>query len=62
MATTRITESRWEAEDGTERVQHKTTVPKGLVEAMDLAGAEVEWKVESENRVSLIVKERTDGE
>lgn len=27
--------------------QYKTTVPKGLAEALDLDGATVEWKVKS---------------
>lgn len=46
------------------RIQQKSngqfvvTIDKGLAEAMDLAGAEAEWSVDSRNKLSLQIEER----
>jgi hypothetical protein len=36
---------------------YRTRIPKALGDALDLGGAEVEWNVESANKLSL---EKTD--
>lgn len=58
MPTTTITKSVWTDDDGREREQYRTTVPKALVESFDLEGAEVEWEVESKNALTV---RKTDG-
>lgn len=42
--------------------QYRVTVPKGVAEAMDLDGAEVEWITKSRNRIELQVTERNSGD
>jgi len=43
--------------DGEDRTveQYRTTVPKGIAEAMDLAGARVEWNIKSGNTLEITV-------
>jgi len=53
MTSTTITKSEWTDEDGNERVQYRTTVPKSLVESLGLDGEEVEWEVESQNALTI---------
>ena len=53
MPSTTITKSEWTNEDGNERVQFRTTVPKGLVEAIGLEGEEVEWDVDSGTALTI---------
>lgn len=33
--------------------QYKTTVPKGIAEAMELEGKKLEWVIDSSNRLGL---------
>lgn len=47
MPKTTVSKTSWEDEDGEEREQYRTTVPKGLAEAFDMAGATLEWEVDS---------------
>lgn len=53
MPTTTITKSTWTDADGRDREQYRTTVPKSLVESLDLEGADVEWEVESKNALVI---------
>lgn len=53
MPTTTISATTFTDENGAERTQYRTTVPKGLAESFDLAGAEVEWTAESGNTLSI---------
>lgn len=53
MPTTTITKSTWTDENGNERTQFRTTVPKSLAESFDLDGAEVAWEVESKNALTI---------
>lgn len=55
MTETTISETEYERPDGEKQRQYRTTVPKQLVEALDLAGETVEWDVESANRLSMRV-------
>lgn len=56
MTETTITKSEWTDDEGRERVQYRTTVPKSLVESLDLDGETVEWEVESKN--ALIIRKK----
>ena len=42
--------------------QYVVTVDKGLADAMDLAGADVEWSVASRNKLELQITSRGDNE
>ena len=42
--------------------QYVVTVDKGLANAMDLAGADVEWSVASRNKLELQITSRGDDE
>lgn len=55
MPATTVSETSYEDSDGREVTQYRTTVPKGLAEALGLGGTKVEWEVKSENSV-LITK------
>jgi len=63
MPKSTITETSYEVEndDGSTRkvTQYRTTVPKALVEAMDLGGAELNWEVNSADslKVSVVARE-----
>lgn len=47
--------------DGNEvSTQYILTVPKGIAEAMDLDGAEVEWSIKSGNTLELTKTEDND--
>lgn len=43
--------------DGEERTveQYRTTVPKGIAEAMGLEGERVEWEVKSGNKLEITI-------
>ncbi len=47
MPNTTVSKTTWEDSNGNEREQYRTTVPKGLAEAFDLAGATLKWEVDS---------------
>lgn len=54
MARTTLTETNYEDSDGNKKTQYRTTVPKGLAEAMGLKGGdELTWEVDSANRLSV---------
>lgn len=40
--------------------QYVVTIDKGIADAMDLAGAEAEWKIDSANALKLKINERGD--
>ena len=60
MPTTKVqtTRSTVTDRDGNERetTQYRTTIPKELAEALDLEGAELEWKVDSGSARKVIRK------
>lgn len=64
MPESTVTETSYEVEndDGSTRkvTQYRTTVPKSLVEAMDLAGAKLEWGVNSADSLKVSVVARDD--
>lgn len=53
MPTTTVSETTFEDSDGNVRTQFRTTVPKGLAEALGLGGATIEWNVDSGNTLSV---------
>jgi len=53
MPTTTVSKTTYSTEDDTEQTQYRTTVPKALAEAFDLAGATIEWEVESGNKLTV---------
>ena len=63
-STVNSTEYEVENEDGSTRTvkQYRTTVPKGLAEAMRLDGAKIEWEVSSADslKVSVVAREEDD--
>jgi len=65
MAKSTVTETSFEVEtdDGSRtQKQYRTTVPKALVEAMDLSGAELNWEVSSADSLKVSVVARDDDE
>lgn len=64
MPESTVTETSYEVDndDGSTRqqVQYRTTVPKSLVEAMNLAGAKLEWEVNSADSLKISVVARDD--
>lgn len=42
--------------------QYVVTIDKGIGDAMNLAGAEAEWSIESGNKLSLQIVERANDE
>jgi hypothetical protein len=53
MTTTTISETTFTDEDGSERTQYRTTVPKQLAESFDLAGATIQWEIETGNTILI---------
>lgn len=47
MPKTTVSTTTWEDDEGNERKQYRTTVPKGLAEAFNLDGATLNWEVDS---------------
>ncbi|UWG47439.1 AbrB-like transcriptional regulator [Halanaeroarchaeum sp. HSR-CO] len=66
MAKSTVTETSYEVEneEGSSRevTQYRTTVPKALVEAMNLSGAKINWEVRSADSLKVSVVAREDGE
>ena len=64
MPKSTITKTSYEVtnDDGTTRevTQYRTTVPKALVEAMGLSGAELNWEVNSADSLRVSVVARDD--
>lgn len=57
MPTTTVTETTYTDQDGNEKTQYRTSVPKGLAEAMDLGGKELEWEVQSSGSLRVSVSD-----
>jgi hypothetical protein len=53
MTETTVSETTYTDDEGVERTQYRTTVPKGLAEALDLGDEKVEWEVDSGNSLLL---------
>ncbi|MFB6197988.1 MAG: hypothetical protein ABEI52_06940 [Halobacteriaceae archaeon] len=53
MTTTTVSETTFTEEDGTERTQYRTTVPKQLAESFDLAGATIQWEIQTGNSILI---------
>jgi len=53
MPTTTVSETTYTDKDGNEQTQYRTTIPKGLAEALRLGGNEIEWEVESSNSLTV---------
>lgn len=56
MPSTKVTktETEIETDDGTRTVvQHRMTVPKGVAEALDMAGDSWDWSIKSGDRLEL---------
>jgi len=53
MPKTSVTKTEYEPEDGEKVVQYRTTVPKSLVEAMELEDKELDWQVKSGNSLEV---------
>lgn len=62
MPTTTVSRTEYEDENGKFREQYRTTIPKGLAEAMGLAGKRVDWRVVSANTLQATIVDRGDGE
>ena len=45
MPRTKVTTTTYTAQDGHERTQYRTTIPKQLAETFDMEDAELEWKM-----------------
>lgn len=45
MPKTKVSTTTYTGEDGHERTQYRTTIPKQLAETFDMDGAELEWKM-----------------
>lgn len=58
MPETTVTKTTWTTDEGDEREQYRTTVPKALAEAFDLEDKTLDWEVESQN--ALIVRVSDD--
>lgn len=54
MPNTTVSKTTYTTENGTEQVQYRTTIPKGLAEALDLGEATLSWEIESSN--ALVVR------
>lgn len=45
MPKTKVTTTTYTGEDGHERTQYRTTIPKQLAETFEMEDAELEWKM-----------------
>jgi len=53
MPTTTVSATRYTTPDGNEQCQYRTTVPKGLAEALGLEGEKIEWEIQSGNALTV---------
>lgn len=53
MPRTTVNKTEFEDSNGSQRTQYRTTVPKGLAEAFDLAESKIEWTAESGNTLTI---------
>lgn len=57
MPTTTVSKTVTETETGDEQVQYRTTVPKQLAEAFDMAGARIEWQTISKSALRIDIQD-----
>lgn len=55
MPITTVTTTAYTGDDGAEREQYRTTIPKGLAEAYDLDGKKIEWSAETGDALRITV-------
>lgn len=60
MPTTKVTSSTYTDSNGDERKQHRTTVPKSVVELLGLEGKSLDWEMKSSNRIEITVVDEDD--
>lgn len=53
MAQTTVSKTTYEKDNGDEQEQYRTTIPKGIAEAMQLEGSTLEWTVDSQNTLKV---------
>lgn len=53
MPSTKVSKYDYTDDSGAERTQYRTTVPKQVVELLDLEDAEFEWEAVSRNTIKL---------
>ena len=53
MPSTKVSKYEYEDQYGADRAQYRTTVPKQVVELLDLEDAELEWEAVSRNTIEL---------
>lgn len=57
MPTTTVSETEYQDRHGNTQTQYKTTIPKGLAEALELGGCKITWTVVSANTLQARVVE-----
>jgi len=57
MSETTVTTSKWTDSDDTTYSQYKSTVPKSIVEALDMQDATLEWKIEDADTLRVEIKD-----
>lgn len=62
MPQTKITKTVTERDDRDDIEQYRTTVPKQVVELLDLEGASLDWEAKSRNRIELTITRNDDEE
>jgi hypothetical protein len=55
MPETTVTTTAYTGEDGVEREQYRTTIPKGLAEAYNLDGKKLDWSAETGDALRVTV-------
>lgn len=62
MPQTKITKTVTERDDRDNIEQYRTTVPKQVVELLDLEDAKLDWEAKSRNRIELTITRCGDDE
>ena len=57
MPETTVSATTYTDSDDNERTQYRTTVPKDLAEAFDLAGKTLSWEVDSGNALRVKIED-----
>lgn len=55
MPETTVTTTTYTGEDGVEREQYRTTIPKGLAEAYNLDDKKLDWSAETGDALRVTV-------
>jgi hypothetical protein len=55
MPETTVTTTTYTGEDGVERKQYRTTIPKGLAEAYNLDDKKLDWSAETGDALRVTV-------